>query len=66
MAVNVEWPSSNQKGYWLDSSPRHCLEVSLSKTQNPQLLLIIWLTLCMAAHRCKVCVNAAVKRFGIC
>ena len=34
-----------------------CVEVSLSKTPNPQLLLTSWLVPCMAANR-RVCVNS--------
>ena len=36
-----------------------CVEVSLSKTPNPQLLLTSWLVPCMAAN-CHWCVNVCV------
>ena len=36
------------------------VEVSLSKTPNPQLLLTSWLVPCMAANRCW-CVNVCVN-----
>ena len=41
------------------SHPGH-VEVSLSKTSNPQLLLMSWLVPCMAANR-RWCVNVCVK-----
>ena len=37
-----------------------CVEVSLSKTPNPQLLLTSWLVPCMAANR-RWCVNVCVN-----
>ena len=37
-----------------------CVEVSLSKTPNPQLLLTSWLVPCMAANR-RWCVNVYVN-----
>ena len=37
-----------------------CVEVSLSKTSNPQLLLTSWLVPCMAANR-RWCVNVCVN-----
>ena len=36
------------------------VEVSLSKTPNPQLLLTSWLVLCMAAN-CRWCVSVCVN-----
>ena len=36
------------------------VEVSLSKTPNPQLLLMSWLVPCMAANRCR-CVNGWMR-----
>ena len=37
-----------------------CVEVSLSETPNPQLLLATWLVPCMAANR-RWCVNVCVN-----
>ena len=43
------------------------VDVSLSKTPNPQLVLTSWLVLCMAANRCwcvNVCVNERHKLYS--